>query len=183
MSCDQIRAQLDAFVEGEVTRPDRVAVTTHLATCESCRQQADAAEQMAGLLYQLPRQPAPDGLPDRILAAVEAQRRPAPAWSPRTVMIAAGSLVAGLIAVWLAFETVVAAQEGGVIDFLTLLTSRPQTLLAYPQDALYALLEAIPVTELVLTLGMALIALVLLNQVLTALGDHRLPNRLGNGAA
>lgn len=182
MNCDEIQAQLDTYVEGELAGPERVAVTAHLATCAACRRRADTLQQMAGLLYQLPREPAPEGLPARILAAVEVQRRTAPAWSSRTVIIAAGSLVAGLLAVWLAFETVLAALEGGVMDFVALLTSRPETLMVYPQEALYALVEAVPATELVLTLGMVLVALVLLNQVLAIPGNGRLQGWTRNGA-
>jgi anti-sigma factor RsiW len=180
MSCDEIQAQLDAYVEGELAGPERMAVSAHLTMCNVCRGRADALAQVAGLLYRLPREPAPDGLAARIVTAVEAQRRTA--ITPRMAAVAAGSLVAGLIAVWLAFETALAAQEGGVIDFVSLLTSRPETLMAYPQEALYALLEAVPVTELVLTLGMVLIALVLLNQLLTTLGDRRLHGWMRNGA-
>jgi len=182
MNCEEIQAQLDTYVEGELTGPERAVVTAHLATCAACRRRADTLEQMAGLLHQLPREPAPEDLSTRILAAVEAKRRTAPVWSSRRVIIAAGSLVAGLLAVWLAFETALAALEGGVMEFVALLTSRPETLMAYPQEALYALMEAVPATELVFMLGMVLIALVLLNQVLAIPGNGRLQGWTRNGA-
>ncbi len=182
MRCDEIRLQLDAYVEGELAGPERVAVTSHLATCKACRRLADALEQMAGLLYQLPREPVPEGLATRIVASVEAQRRMAPGWTVRTILVAAATNMAALMAVWLAFETALAAQVGGVVDFASLVASQPQMLVAYPQDAVSALLESLPATELVLTLGMILVVLLLLNQLLTSLDTRRVGEQLANGA-
>ncbi len=163
--------------------PERVAAAAHLATCSDCCKRVDALQRMAGLLYQLPREPAPEGLAARIVAAVEAEARPAPAWTWQTLLVAGGAFVAGLLALWLAFETAVAAQAGGIVEFLSLLTSRPQTLTAYPSEVAYAVLEAVPATELVLTLGMALVALLLLSKLLAGLDRRRPATWFGSGAA
>lgn len=176
MICDEIRAQLDAYVEGELSAPERAVITAHLATCDNCRVRVDASAQMTSLLCQIPREPAPGDLSARIRAAVEAERPVPRAQMAWVVLVAAGSLVAGLVAAWLAFETALAVQAQGAIDFLALLISRPEMLVAYPQDAVYALVETIPVAELLLTLGMALVTLLLLRQVLASLDHGRLPS-------
>ncbi len=57
-----------------------------------------------------------------------------------------------------------AFEESGALDFFSLVTSRPEVFATYSTDAYFALLESLPLLEIVLTLFALLTVLVLAQQ-------------------
>lgn len=70
-NCDAVQNHLPEWASGALDDPrDRVAVDRHLEGCRSCRDTADLVLGMASL----PRALVPDGLEQRIIGAVRADR-------------------------------------------------------------------------------------------------------------
>jgi len=76
---EEIRNQLEEYLEGPANRPSLERVRRHLEGCESCRQEAEQMLQQAELLRSLRADEELAPLPGfyaRVLTRVEAQRRP-----------------------------------------------------------------------------------------------------------
>jgi|YNPMSStandDraft_1061717.scaffolds.fasta_scaffold01172_13 anti-sigma factor RsiW len=75
---EEIRNQLEEYLEGPANRSSLERVRRHLERCESCRQEAEQMRQQAELLRSLRAEEELAPLPGfyaRVLARVEAQRR------------------------------------------------------------------------------------------------------------
>jgi anti-sigma factor RsiW len=57
------------LVDGSLDADHRAQVDAHLATCAACREDVDAATAGRAAAQRLPREPAPVGLHDRVVAA------------------------------------------------------------------------------------------------------------------
>ncbi len=170
MNCP-LEIQLDLYAEGELPVEEVPAVEEHLARCGACRRRLANLREVTALLQELPAQvPAPD-LADRVVAVVQAQelrtrvRRP---WL-RVALVGLAASFSTLLLVGLGYETALGLQQGGVAQFIALLISNPEFLTRYPAEGFYAILESLPLTELVFTLGTALIVIVLVEQLLRTL--------------
>lgn len=61
MHCQECRPSLVAYLEGELSPPERAAVEAHLADCPECRTELEAERQLSEQLASLPpTAPAPD---------------------------------------------------------------------------------------------------------------------------
>lgn len=64
-NCQDIQPELAAYVDGELTPPQRAEVDAHLASCPRCQQELAELKALAAGLAALPkRQPAPQFLAD-----------------------------------------------------------------------------------------------------------------------
>jgi anti-sigma factor RsiW len=187
MSCQLVEAKLDLYVEGELAPTEVLEIEGHLRTCPACGNRAASLQQMTTLLRQLtPAEPAPSLLP-RLVAVVEARSaqvtarlatgsmRTGPAhrrW-PQAAVTGLGMVFSAFLLLWLAVETLLALEENGAAEFLSLFASRPEILSSYPSEAIYAFLESLPVANIVLTLGLSLVVLLLMQQLLSALAYGR----------
>jgi hypothetical protein len=54
-SCEQVRAELSAFYDEELSVKDRIAISDHLDRCPSCRLEADDLELIGGALQATAR--------------------------------------------------------------------------------------------------------------------------------
>lgn len=183
MNCDQVRTKLDGYVENELATDERAAVEHHLETCSACRQRLTGLQQITALLYQIPAEtPAPD-LTGRIVATIEAgmQRSPRYRLWLHTATVGLGLLFSAYLLLALAYQTLLAWQQGGAGQFIALLLNDPELIGRYPAESLYAVLEALPVAELALTLGSSLVVLILIEHLAGVMAGRTQPQLNGNG--
>lgn len=153
---------VDLYLEQGVD--DRASLDEHLAACALCRGRIARDQRIEGALRALPRENPPRDLTARITAAIELRVAQEQARQERLPFIAAATFFSVLLALWFGFEMLVAFQENGALDFFALISSHPEVFSAYSSDALFALIESVPISEIVLTLFALLTVVVLAQQ-------------------
>jgi anti-sigma factor (TIGR02949 family) len=76
-SCEELADLVYEFLDSELADDNRERLRQHVATCESCRGEVDAAEHVRAILRRSCAEQAPDGLRARIvsqLSVVEVRR-------------------------------------------------------------------------------------------------------------
>ncbi len=159
--------QIENYTEGQSR-----ALDAHLALCAQCREELLAERRLAQTLRRLERiAPSPEFAVrlDQALERAEARRGiPAPGYRSVSAWTGlAALLVSGLVLVF-AYQTMIALQEGGALDFVSLYASRPDLLSMYPTESLSALVESLPLVEFLLTLVLLVITVVLAQQFVLA---------------
>jgi len=100
MSCDDMRALVDAYVDGELDLVRSLDMEKHLENCSACarlvedRQAIGAALRGGSLYYRMPRELKP-----RVDAALRRAARPSPPWQRMSwtmLAVAAAMLLAGV---------------------------------------------------------------------------------------
>ncbi len=184
-----MQLKLNQYAERELADDERMAVEDHLQMCPSCRQQLANVRQMTALLYHLPVEETPAGLEARIMAAVNAPPERVDVvqtWLYRAA-IGLAALFSLLMLLALGYQTLLVWQQGGTGQFISLLAGNPDLALRYPTEALYAVLESLPIVEITLTLGISLVIVLLLEQFLATLGGQAPSsfndNHVGTGVA
>lgn len=170
---------VEAYIENQTTPAARAAVEQHLAACAICRQHIAADRRLDAALRTISREPAPQDLAARIGANVELYQTQEQARRVRIPFLAGAMLFSILLVIWFAAELVVALQENGTVEFMTLLFDRPDLFSAYTVDAILAFAEALPMGELALTLFAILTVIVLMQQLLSSLTPPRMPRHVG----
>ncbi len=184
MNCDEMQSKLNRYAEQELADDEITAVEDHLHACLSCRQRAANLRQMTAVLYQLPVEEPPAGLEVRIMAAVSAvpaQDGVVQTWLYRAA-IGLAAFFSLLMLLALGYQTLLVWQQDGTGQFISLLAGNPDLALRYPTEALYAVLESLPVVEIALTLGISLVIVLLLEQFLASLGQQGSSQFNGNHA-
>ena len=93
MNCGQVRRLLPPSLDDELSGRVREQVTSHLASCPTCRAELEALKADMGLLEQVS---APEGSPflvTRVMAEVRRREHPAPQGLARLVGAVAAALV------------------------------------------------------------------------------------------
>lgn len=157
-------AEVNAYTDGEMDDAVRTRAEEHVAACPMCRGHVASGGRMDDLLRAIPRHPAPRDLPARISAAVELRQAQERMRRERLPLLIAATLFSSVVTLWFGFQMLIAFQENGALDFFSLVTSHPEILSIYSTDALLALLESFPISEIALTLFALLTALVLAQQ-------------------
>ncbi|MEM9379131.1 MAG: zf-HC2 domain-containing protein [Planctomycetota bacterium] len=81
--CERIRRLLSAYADDRLAPEQQRAVSLHLATCDACRAERDALDELSEVAARLPYlQPAP-----RLADRVRARRRASP-WPTRVAAVA-----------------------------------------------------------------------------------------------
>ena len=70
MRCDRIETLLDAFIDGETSAEETAALEAHLDQCPACSRELESRRELRRLFSGRPPVRAPEGLQDRIVAAV-----------------------------------------------------------------------------------------------------------------
>lgn len=83
IGCDTALAMASEYIDGELAGLQRDTLEAHLFSCEACYTAFRRMERTAELLRSTPAVPAPDGLHERIAAAVELDGAPAPVFTWR----------------------------------------------------------------------------------------------------
>jgi anti-sigma factor RsiW len=157
--------EIERYAENELAPARRAEIEQHLAACAACHARVARDNRMNVALRALPREPSPRDLAARIEArAAQEQARHA-----RAPFIALATFFSLLLALWFCLELGIAFQENGVLDFWAVLTSYSDLLSADWLNTLIALLEAVPLTEVVLTLCALLTVGVLAQQLVDSL--------------
>ena len=156
---------LETLVMDAIEEPARAAMTRHLADCAMCRARANRTEKLETGLHELPRAQAPHDLADRIVAAVDWRMTLAETRRRRLPFIAFATLASFVVSFWFAFQMVTAFIDDDALDFLSLYSSRPDLFSTYFSDAVFALIETLPLQEIALTAIAIVIAVVLAQQL------------------
>ena len=183
MDCRKVESRLDLYVERELEEKEAAEIREHLQVCPLCQRKLGNLQQMTDLLYQFPSKEPTPNLARNIVAVVEARAAAAQIrqrWL-RTATASLGAAFATLLVLWSGYETFIALQEGGGMEFISLVGAHPHLLFRYPTDALYAVLEALPLVNIVLTLGASLVAWLLAGQFVNTLSSRQVNHRLNGG--
>lgn len=99
MTCASVRNLLSAYLDSELSGSEMQAVRAHLEECRDCRAECDSLREVKSLLRGLPPCCAPDGMEERLKAALRRSERPLPLRVEPTVTtgltLAATAAIAG----------------------------------------------------------------------------------------
>jgi len=100
MTCHEVTAVIDAYLDGELSADQAANVARHLDTCASCRHQIEDREALSALLRRMPYYDAPPQLKTAIgrTGRSLSTRRRVQTWmaAAATILIVAGT-VEGLV--------------------------------------------------------------------------------------
>jgi len=156
---------LETYVTGAMEDTARAASTRHLADCAACRARFNRAEKLETGLCALPRVNAPHHLNDQIIAAVDWRVTLEETRRQRLPYIAFATVASVVVSIWFLFQMMGALIDNDALDFLTLYANRPDLFSNYFFDALSALIEALPLQEIAMTVIAIGIAVVLAQQL------------------
>ena len=95
MNCEEMRAKLDAYIDGELTQDEMRAVEAHAAACEDCGRELQMAKFVRDALGELDEEvavPLPAHVGWQKAVCAEAKRKANRRWL-RAVYAAAAALV------------------------------------------------------------------------------------------
>ncbi len=148
--------QIEEFAEGQAPQ-----FAEHVNSCALCGRNVALARRLAGALARVERAAPSREFAvrlDKRLALVTAQGAVS---ELSAFLVGLAAFFASLLLLVFIYQTVLGFQQGGVFDFVSLFLSRPDLLAQDPFDALGALLESLPLLQLLFTFGLFVIALVL----------------------
>ena len=97
MTCHDVSAVIDAYLDGELDTAEAANVTRHLDACASCRRQFDERKALSALVRRIPYYDAPSQLQSTISRTQNSltSRRRVQTWmaAAAVVLVAAGSVV------------------------------------------------------------------------------------------
>lgn len=155
---------VDLYAEQGVDVKTLQRMKAHLATCPMCRGLVERDREIESALVELPRAMAPRDLVARIMSAAELRGAEARARRERLPFIIVATFFSFLLSIWFGLQMLLAFQDNGALDFFSLITSRPEVFSMYSADAYFALIESLPILEIVLTVFALLTVLVLAQQ-------------------
>jgi hypothetical protein len=150
---------IEAAAEGQTTSEEQL----HLAGCSACRARVARAAKLDRALYAMPSiTPSPNLAPqirEAVAGAAAVRRVKQHAY---TAGIAAGLTM--LLALALVFQAGIELQVGGALNFFSFYIHQPEILINYPGDALAALVEVLPLAQMLATMAVVVIAIVLVQR-------------------
>ena len=108
MRCHDVRAVIDAYVDGELGADEAANVARHLDTCSSCRRQLEERQALSALLRRMPYYDASPQLAaavSRTTQAVSSRRRVQRWMAAAAVVVLGAGTIAGLRSVRRSQET------------------------------------------------------------------------------
>ena len=75
MDCEKIKAQLSAYIDGEMPEKDATAIREHIANCSDCEQAEQELRKTSRLLRSWENIPAPEVFCEALLAKAEIMSR------------------------------------------------------------------------------------------------------------
>ena len=99
MNCSEIRARIQAYVDGELTVSDIADVDGHCLECRQCAALVSAEREFRQLLRRQPRDAAPSELRARIVRRIRREAAVAKArrWLPVPAIAGAAAIVAAVL--------------------------------------------------------------------------------------
>lgn len=95
MNCRNVQHKLSAYIDGELTGGEMLAIRSHLANCPECEREERSQRAFKRLLGSLPCVEPPSGLEERLLSAIRREQKQSASWWPQLKM---ASLTAGVAA-------------------------------------------------------------------------------------
>lgn len=95
MTCRNVRNKLSAYIDGELTGSEMLAIRSHIAQCPECDREERSQRAFKRLLGAMPCVEPPSGLEDRLLTAIRKEQKSTASWWPQIKM---ASLTAGAAA-------------------------------------------------------------------------------------
>ncbi len=79
MKCRQVKFLLDDYINGKLSSTEKGAVSEHLLSCQSCREEAEFLGHYLGQLQTMPKMKAPDGFLASVRTGIAAgEKEPSP---------------------------------------------------------------------------------------------------------
>ena len=75
MNCKEANSLIHEYLDGELGEADQRQLRHHLSQCTDCRRHLRSLEKTDAFIRSLPRTRVPDGLTDRIMQQIPAQRK------------------------------------------------------------------------------------------------------------
>ena len=118
MECNQVKKQLTAWADRELSAQDQAGLDRHLEACPDCRKEAAALERLTRSLDRLGRVPAPSGFSLRVCRAVIQQQMEVPDFAQwwQHLTLAWRGLVCGTALAGLVCGVMLATQLGTPLD-------------------------------------------------------------------
>ena len=105
MNCKMASQKLGAYLDGELSGAEMLALRGHLRDCGACAEEAESLRSLKSALFSLSCCPAPEGLEQRLMSAIRCEAAPlfrrggkGLLWGSALVAVA----TAGFLFVWLA---------------------------------------------------------------------------------
>ena len=160
---------LESYLDAEWDQRARARVEEHLAECAHCRARLARERELSRALSTMPRRDPPRELAARIGSAASARVFQERLRRSRLPFIGAATFFSAVFLLWFAFQMVIAFQNNGTLDLITVLTARPDLFSLYSTDAIWAVIEALPLGEITLTLFALFTVIVLAQQWVDAI--------------
>lgn len=157
--------ELEAYVSDTLQETARAAAMRHLDACAACRGRVHRVEKLELGLRAVPPVIPPKDLANQIVAAVDWRMSLEEARRKRLPFIALATAASIVVSLWFAFQAFTAFVDDDGLEFLSLYSQRPDLLSTYFFDALFALLESLPLQEIAMTIVAIVIAIVLAQQL------------------
>jgi len=112
MTCHEVSATIDAYLDGELSADDEATVSRHVETCGSCRKQLDERKALSLLLRRMPYYDAPSQVQakvSRVHSSLSTRRR---------------------VQTWMAAAAVIALAVGSIQGFRGMRRARETSALA-----------------------------------------------------
>ena len=167
--------ELDQYVERDIEDPARTQIEQHLEHCSQCRGLLDRERRLVAALRELPREESPRELVGRIGNAAQARLVQERLKRARMPFITIATFFSLLLLIWFGFQMIIAFIDNGTFEILSVFSGQPELLSAFYTDALWALLEALPLGEIALTLFALFTVIVLAEQWVETVRPRALP--------
>ena len=165
---------LEHYVEKELDDHARAEMEGHLANCAQCRGTLGREQQLIVALRSQPRVEPPRDLAVRIGNAAQAHVMQERLRRARMPFITVATFFSLLLLFWFGFQMVIAFIDNGTFEILSLLGGQPDLFSSFFADALWAIVEALPLGEIVLTLFALFTVIVLAEQWVDTVRPPRL---------
>jgi hypothetical protein len=145
--------QTESYVQGENSDLD-----AHVVTCSHCQGEISDERALTRALANLERvAPFPE-IAARLEQAFASTKRGGKEPKPHLGWVGLAACSSTLLLLVFGYQMVLALQYGGALDFLSLYSSHPDLISTYPSEALGALVESLPLLEVLLTLAFLILA-------------------------
>lgn len=75
MNCEEIKVQLSAYIDDEMSEEDANVINEHIAACADCAQAEQSLRRASRMLRSWENVPAPEGFCEAVLARAETMSR------------------------------------------------------------------------------------------------------------
>ncbi|HZQ09413.1 MAG TPA: hypothetical protein VFD70_22735 [Anaerolineae bacterium] len=152
------QSEIESWVENaNVSR----AAREHVAICGQCQQHVAQAQRIEAALFSIARAEPASDLSARIIAQLP--RAASHPMSHRNPWLGTAMLIAALIGLLLAYQTVLDLSTNGAFELVSYYTAQPEIVTMYPNEAIGTLSAAVPwatVAGVLVVMALALLLMI-----------------------